>query len=65
MECLSGEAEGSWNTTAVSNSALLLEEGLAGVKKSLSMRYASCSTLLVSNTTYIEPIHMHIRKAEI
>ena len=43
----------------------LLEEGFAGVKKTLNMSYASCSTLLVSNTTYIEPIHMHIRKAEI
>ena len=45
--------------------SFLLEEGFAGVKKTLNMSYASCSTLLVSNTTYIEPIHMHIRKAEI
>ena len=45
--------------------SILLEEGFAGVKKTLNMSYASCSPLLVSNTTYIEPIHMHIRKAEI
>ena len=43
----------------------LLEEGFAGVKKTLDMSYASCSTSLVSNTAYIEPIHVHIRKAEI